>query len=143
MRKLLSAALLILFLFTLVSCGYDEEDIPVFYIKNGTEAYDPAEEMIDNFYSTFYDESESDEPDESKVTQASDSTDYTETAAASEPNDTQAHVDDGTVYWVKNGEVWHRTDKCSSLSRSKNIRSGTVEDAMLAGKKRQCKVCYE
>ena len=47
----------------------------------------------------------------------------------------------GTVYWVKNGEVWHIKESCSSLSRSKNIQSGTVSDAIAAGKERVCKRC--
>ena len=47
----------------------------------------------------------------------------------------------GTVYWVKNGEVWHLKESCSSLSRSKNIQSGTVSDAIAAGKERVCKRC--
>ena len=46
-----------------------------------------------------------------------------------------------TVYWVKNGEVWHMKSTCASLSRSKNIISGTIEEAMLAGKNRVCKRC--
>lgn len=127
MKKLLSAVLLTLFLFALASCGYDEEDIPVFYIKNGTEAYDPSDELIDEFYSTFHEETE---PYEPKQTEASDTSKNTET-------------DDLTleVYWVSGGEVWHVTDKCSSLSRSKKILSGTVEDAVLAGKTRVCKKC--
>ena len=46
-----------------------------------------------------------------------------------------------TVYWVKSGEVWHTTDKCSSLSRSKNILSGEIADAIANGKSRACKIC--
>ena len=45
------------------------------------------------------------------------------------------------VYWVKNGEVWHVRASCSSLSRSKNILSGTIEEALDAGKARVCKRC--
>ncbi len=140
MRKIFSLILLLLLLFALASCGYDEEDIPVFYIQNGTEAYDPAQEMIDNFYSTFYDEGEPDEPDESKSTEISENT-FADETAAGEVDDTEMHVDDATVYWVKSGEVWHLTDKCSSLSRSKNILSGSIEDAISMGKQRACKRC--
>ena len=128
-------------LIVLCSCGDMDSDVPLFYIKNGTEAYDPAEEMIDNFYSTFYDESEPDEADVTETVQVSESEAYVETADASESDDTEEHIGDGTVYWVKSGEVWHKTDKCPSLSRSKNIRSGSIEDAMLAGKSRACKKC--
>ena len=47
----------------------------------------------------------------------------------------------GTVYWVESGKVWHTTDKCSTLSRSKDIMSGTVDAAKAAGKERVCKRC--
>lgn len=46
-----------------------------------------------------------------------------------------------TVYWVKNGGVWHLRRDCSSLSRSKEILSGTVDEAIAAGKERVCKLC--
>ena len=46
-----------------------------------------------------------------------------------------------TVYWVKNGEVWHISEKCPSLSRSKSILSGTVTAAQENGKTRVCKRC--
>ena len=46
-----------------------------------------------------------------------------------------------TVYWVKNGGVWHLRRDCSSLSRSKEILSGTVNEAIAAGKERVCKLC--
>lgn len=43
-----------------------------------------------------------------------------------------------TVYWVKSGEVYHVSENCPTLSRSKNIYSGTVSQS---GKSRACKVC--
>ncbi len=43
-----------------------------------------------------------------------------------------------TVYWTPNGEVWHSTPSCPSLSRSKTIYSGTVAES---GKSRGCKRC--
>ena len=46
-----------------------------------------------------------------------------------------------TVYWVEGGEVWHTTSSCPSLSRSKNILSGSLDDAIAAGKERVCKRC--
>ena len=58
-----------------------------------------------------------------------------------EDDTSQTEENADTVYWVKGGEVWHTRSNCSSLSRSKNILSGTVEDALLAGKARVCKRC--
>ncbi len=45
------------------------------------------------------------------------------------------------VYWVKTGEVWHTRLDCSSLSRSKDVISGSVESALQNGKTRACKRC--
>ena len=45
----------------------------------------------------------------------------------------------GIVYWTPNGEVYHSTSSCSTLSRSKTIYHGTIEES---GKSRPCKVCY-
>lgn len=44
-----------------------------------------------------------------------------------------------TVYWVPNGEVYHSTDQCTSLKRSKDIRHGSISKS---GKSRPCKLCY-
>ena len=43
-----------------------------------------------------------------------------------------------TVYWVKNGKVYHVSEDCPTLSRSKNIYSGTISQS---GKPRACNVC--
>lgn len=44
-------------------------------------------------------------------------------------------------YWTKSGEVIHVHPSCPSLSRSKNVISGHLEDAVEAGKERFCSVC--
>lgn len=54
------------------------------------------------------------------------------------PGDTETPEDTETVYWVKSGEVWHVDKNCSTLSRSTNIQSGTIEES---GKSRVCTVC--
>lgn len=54
-----------------------------------------------------------------------------ESVAASDP-----------VFWVPNGKVYHSTKSCDSLSRSKTIKSGSVEEAKAAGKSRGCKRCF-
>ncbi len=65
-----------------------------------------------------------------------------ETTAAKAPEKSEA-VDKtvGAVYWVEKGEVWHTTESCPSLSRSKKISSGSISDATTAGKSRVCKRC--
>ena len=44
----------------------------------------------------------------------------------------------GTVYWVPNGSVYHKSKNCATLKRSKTIYSGTIAES---GKSRACKVC--
>lgn len=44
-----------------------------------------------------------------------------------------------TVYWVPNGEVYHRTSSCPTLSRSRTIYHGSKSNCP---KPRPCKVCY-
>lgn len=46
---------------------------------------------------------------------------------------------EGTVYWTPNGEVYHSTNSCRTLSRSKTIYSGTLSECP---KSRACKVCH-
>ena len=55
------------------------------------------------------------------------------------PGSSSGQVDSATVYWVASGEVYHSTDKCPSLARSKNIFSGTKAES---GKSRPCSNCY-
>lgn len=54
---------------------------------------------------------------------------------------TAESVADPTVYWTEGGSVWHKDIKCSSLSDSKDVLSGTVSDALAHGKERECKRC--
>ena len=52
--------------------------------------------------------------------------------------DTHHTSNEKTVYWVSSGEVYHSSKSCSSLSRSKNIYSGTTSES---GKSRPCSRC--
>ncbi|MEY8562423.1 CAP domain-containing protein [Eggerthellaceae bacterium 3-80] len=47
-------------------------------------------------------------------------------------------TDQSIVYWTPSGSVYHTTDKCPALSRSKTIKSGTIAQS---GKSRACKDC--
>ena len=64
------------------------------------------------------------------------------TEIISKPDPKPTEPIDETVYWVSGGSVYHSTKDCPSLSRSKNIQSGTVEEAKAAGKTEPCKVCH-
>ena len=53
-----------------------------------------------------------------------------------------ADVDTSRVcYYTAGGGVWHYDSTCASLAHSENVRSGTVEQAMLDGKTRACARC--
>lgn len=47
-----------------------------------------------------------------------------------------------TVYWTPGGEKYHSTKNCATLKRSSTIYSGTVSQAISAGKTGKCKVCF-
>lgn len=44
-----------------------------------------------------------------------------------------------TVYITPHGECYHRTSKCRTLSRSRNIQA---VDKSSVGNRRACRVCY-
>lgn len=45
------------------------------------------------------------------------------------------------AYWTPNGKSYHFSSNCTSLKRSKNILSGTLQEALNAGKKDPCNLC--
>lgn len=45
------------------------------------------------------------------------------------------------VYWTPNGGSYHSTEYCRTLSRSKNILSGTIDEAIASGHGDPCNVC--
>ncbi len=68
------------------------------------------------------------------------------TAATSELVTTEQFTEtqtSDTVYWVKNGSVWHVNINCSSLKRTseEDIIYGSIQEAEKQGKERVCKRC--
>lgn len=47
----------------------------------------------------------------------------------------------GGVYWTKYGTVFHSHEDCSSLSRTDELTTGSIQEAQDAGKQRMCKIC--
>lgn len=45
------------------------------------------------------------------------------------------------VYWTSGGSVWHLYEDCGHLKRGKDIISGTVQEAIDAGKEKVCSSC--
>lgn len=46
-----------------------------------------------------------------------------------------------TVYWTPGGGSYHFSKNCTSLKRSKTIRSGTLQEALDEGKTDPCNLC--
>ncbi len=80
-------------------------------------------------------------PETSAIAETSSTPETTAPPETTAEPPSQTDTQTVTVYWVPNGEVWHTKINCSTLSRSKNILSGTLEAAMQAGKERVCKRC--
>ena len=59
-----------------------------------------------------------------------------------EPAET-AEPADGIVHFTDGGTVWHEWLSCGHLSQKSEIKSGTVEEAIAAGKERGCSFCTE
>lgn len=46
-----------------------------------------------------------------------------------------------SVFWTKDGGVFHLSPLCQHLSKASEIYYGTAEDAVTEGKERACKAC--
>ena len=66
-------------------------------------------------------------------------------AAQKEEEDTApsagSAVQDGTVYWLDSGKVYHTNAACYHIAKKDSVKSGTVEEATAAGKERVCASC--
>jgi len=78
------------------------------------------------------------------VTEETESSKNSETVDAkteiTEGNDAAEEKNGDIVYWIASGEVWHLSRDCRYI-KDKSIDSGSVEEAMAAGKSRVCSVC--
>jgi len=54
-------------------------------------------------------------------------------------NNTSNSANSGTVYWTPNGKSYHTTKSCTTLSRSKTILEGTIQQS---GKSDPCDKCH-
>ena len=72
-------------------------------------------------------------------TEAPETEAQTEAQTAPKYTDREAN----TVYWTKNGSVYHKYRDCYHLRDSESIQSGTVLTAQMSGKERVCSECGE
>ncbi len=78
-----------------------------------------------------------------ETTAQTETTAWPETTAPVTADEPVSEVDPDTVYWSPSGGVWHIDAACSSLKQAKAVISGSISDAMAAGKARVCKTCGE
>lgn len=50
-------------------------------------------------------------------------------------------LDEDKVYWVPNGKSYHSIEWCYTLSKSENIISGSIDEAIEKGKTDPCSKC--
>ena len=116
--------LILLVLLLLTGCDKDER-LASLYISSGTYCYTPGDKSIPYVPTVYVDD-----------------VDTAPLLSGKTDSENQSHDDnEDTVYWVNGGEVWHVKKTCSSLSHSKNILTGSVEEAISNGKTRQCSRC--
>ena len=147
--KYLTAILVIVSLLLMTSCNY-------FYSGrfDGGELLD--DELIESIRTelfstdkTYYDKIENSvaetESSESETSANIDETNLTENYNSSDTEENseaaESTYDNSTVYWTEKGSVWHLYKDCGYLSKSKEIKSGSVENAVEAGKDKLCSSC--
>ena len=81
------------------------------------------------------------EEDEVFVTEDEMNTDVQNSTSDTFEKESAELSESQTVYWSKNGEVWHIYDTCRYLKNANEIYSGSIEDAIIANKTKQCSVC--
>lgn len=47
----------------------------------------------------------------------------------------------GIFYWTDGGRVYHKWSDCGHLKKSSDVKSGSEQDALLAGKEALCSSC--
>ena len=165
MKRLCLIILAISFVFMLCSCSFDEsensfrggellDDNKMSEIKdslfteetskvedteistedqNAKETENPTEKQA---------EGESDIETESPMEDKTEKQSELEATEAEETPETSVLPEEnGTVYWTKGGSVWHVSRECYHIKKSNNVESGTVEDAIEAGKEKICSHC--
>lgn len=121
----------------LLMSGCGDKTYPLFGISSETYSFESGLLLLSDDTTAVMPDTESDET-EPLETDAVDTVPDETDAVRTNAIDSDA---EGTVYWVKNGKVWHTSKNCSSLSRSKDIISGTTDQALNNGKERACKKC--
>lgn len=59
------------------------------------------------------------------------------------PSASSSQTASSSVYWTPKGKSYHNRQNCSTLKRSKTILSGSLNDALSAGKLDPCDICVK
>ena len=78
---------------------------------------------------------------ESEIEESSTSTKTTVNSATTEEITTEKREHDGVYYWTESGGVYHLWSDCGHLKNSKDVKSGSVDEAISDGKEKLCSSC--
>ena len=62
-------------------------------------------------------------------------------AKTTEESTTEKREHDGVYYWTESGGVYHMWSDCGHLKNSKDVKSGSVDEAISEGKEKLCSSC--
>ena len=57
------------------------------------------------------------------------------------PTDESDIPQNGIVFWLDGGQVYHTSEACYHIAEKSDVRSGTIAEAQAAGKTRACSAC--
>ena len=133
-KRILILTSIVLVILSLTSCS----------LFNTADRYVGGELLDDDMMLDIWQEFFSSEPDELDITESFANEEESE-SEENETTDKNASVGNNpnksTVYWAKGGSVWHTHRDCGSLKKSKEIFSGSVEEAKEEGKTKLCSYC--
>lgn len=143
--RILTAFLTIIIVSSVCACDFDESE-KKFY---GGELLN--NEKLSEIKGSIFTEEDKTESNTEEKTESIDKDTDAESESMLESvfisdfeSETQGGTDEEeilTVYWTKNGSVWHIDGECYRLNKSKEILSGSVEEAKESGKERVCSSC--
>ncbi len=161
MKRLCLIITALILAFMLCACDFDESDnsfrggelldndkMSELKDKYVTEETDEEKEETESFASEKRTEKQTDKQTEKQTDKQTEKQTEKETEITADTETTEAESEtlvpdeqDERVYWTKSGSVWHTTDQCHHIKNSKNVESGSVEEAKEAGKSKACSSC--
>ncbi len=127
--KILSVTFILLLTMSMLCCEFDESRN---HLSGGQLLDDEKMSQIRNEVLS----GELSETDSDEITSEKD--------IAQDETDENNDNSDSIVFWTEGGSVWHISPTCSHIKNSsKKIFAGTTNDAVKAGKTKQCASCSD